>query len=42
MTFPSFHDDLHLYFVTAAISGWKHMFTHEEHMKVVLDSLAWF
>ncbi len=41
MTFPSFHDDLHLYFVTASISGWKHLFLQEAYIKIVLDSLSW-
>ena len=41
MTFPSFHDPTHLYFVTASIIDWKHLFIAPEYVKIPLNSLAW-
>jgi REP element-mobilizing transposase RayT len=41
MTFPSIHDINHLYFVTASISGWKHLLAESKYMQIVLDSLVW-
>jgi REP element-mobilizing transposase RayT len=41
MTFPSFHDATHLYFITASIIGWKHLFVTDKYAKIVLNSLAW-
>lgn len=41
MTFPSFHDPTHLYFITASIVQWKHLFIRPEYAKIVLTSLAW-
>src|ERR1044071_2901586 len=41
MTFSSFHDQTHLYFVTASIIEWKHLFIKDEYTKIPLNSLAW-
>jgi REP element-mobilizing transposase RayT len=41
MTFPSFHDSSHLYFVTASVIEWKHLFIKDEYAKIPLHSLAW-
>ena len=41
MTFPSFHDPSHLYFLTASIVGWKHLFITPEYINIPLNSLAW-
>jgi REP element-mobilizing transposase RayT len=41
MTFSSFHDPTHLYFITASIIGWKHLFIAPEYIKIPLNSLAW-
>jgi putative transposase len=41
MTFNSFHDPTHLYFITASIVEWKHLFGKPEYAKIVLDSLEW-
>jgi hypothetical protein len=41
MTFPSFHDPTHLYFITASIIGWKHLFIEHEYARIPLNSLAW-
>src|SRR5262245_32363548 len=41
MTFSSFHDPTHLYFVTASIIGLKHLFITDEFAKIPLSSLAW-
>jgi putative transposase len=41
MTFPSFHDPTHLYFITASIIGWKRQFIEHEYVKIPLNSLAW-
>lgn len=42
MTFPSFHDPTHLYFITASIMDWKHLFITPEYINIPLNSLAWF
>jgi putative transposase len=41
MTFSSFHDPSHLYFITASIVDWTHLFTTPEYAKVPLDSFLW-
>ncbi|MGQ0602279.1 MAG: transposase [Anaerolineales bacterium] len=41
MTFPSQHDPTHLYFVTATVCGWKHLFAHSPYAEIVLNSLSW-
>ena len=41
MTFSSIHDINHLYFVTASISGWKHLLAEPKYRQIVLDSLVW-
>ncbi len=41
MTFPSFHQDDDLYFITATIIGWKNLFMNDEYAKIVMESLAW-
>ena len=41
MTFPSFHDPAHLYFVTASVIGWKHLFITPKYINIPLNSLAW-
>ncbi len=41
MTFPSFHDPTHLFFITASIMGWKHLFINEAYAKIPVNSLAW-
>ena len=41
MTFPSFHDLSHLYFITASIVDWKHLFITPEYANIPLNSLAW-
>ena len=41
MTFPSAHDINHLYFVTASVSGWKHLLVESKYIQIVLDSLMW-
>jgi len=41
MTFPSFHDPTHLYFVTASLIEWKNLFIAPEYAIIPLNSLAW-
>ena len=41
MTFASFHDPSHLYFVTASVIEWKQLFIQDEYVRIPLDSLAW-
>jgi REP element-mobilizing transposase RayT len=41
MTFPSFHDPSHLYFITASVIDWKHLFITPEYANIPLNSLAW-
>lgn len=41
MTFPSFNDPTHLYFMTASIVDWKHLFIPSKYIDVPLNSLGW-
>lgn len=41
MTFSSFHDPAHLYFITASVIEWKHLFAIPEYANIPLNSLAW-
>ena len=41
MTFSSFHDSTHLYFVTASIIEWKHLFVTPEYTNIILNCLEW-
>jgi putative transposase len=41
MTFSSFHDSTHLYFVTASIIEWKHLFITPEYTNIILNCLEW-
>ncbi|MDQ3006661.1 MAG: hypothetical protein M3R47_14930 [Chloroflexota bacterium] len=41
MTFSSFPDSTHLYFITASIIDWKHIFAVPEYANIPLNSLAW-
>ncbi len=41
MTFSSVHDINHLYFVTASLSGWKHLLAEPKYTQIVLDCLVW-
>jgi putative transposase len=41
MTFDSWHVPDHLYFITASLCGWKHLFTDATYAGIVLNSLAW-
>ncbi len=41
MTFSSFHSPTHLYFITASIIGWKHLFIEDEYAKSPLSSFEW-
>jgi putative transposase len=41
MTFPSFHGPTHLFFVTASVIGWQHLFTKEDYAQIPLNSFAW-
>lgn len=41
MTFPSFHDSTHLYFITASLIEWKHLFITPQYANIPLNSLAW-
>ena len=41
MTFSSFHDPSHLFFITASIIEWKHLFIIHEYALIPLNSLAW-
>ena len=41
MTFPSFYDASHLYFITASVIEWKHLFITPEYAIIPLNSLAW-
>lgn len=35
------HDPTHLYFVTATLLGWKHLFVEPPYVEIVLQSLDW-
>lgn len=41
MTFSSFQDPSHLYFITASVIEWKHLFIAPEYAAIPLNSLAW-
>ena len=41
MTFKPLHIPQHLYFITATITGWKHLFIEATYADIVLDSLMW-
>ena len=41
MTFSSFHDETHLYFITASTIGWKHIFISDKYINIPLNSFAW-
>lgn len=41
MTFPSFNDPAHLYFITATIMDWKNLFITPAYINIPLNSLAW-
>lgn len=41
MTFNSLHDESHLYFVTASVIKWIHIFKIHEYTSIVLNSLQW-
>lgn len=41
MTFPSFNDPIHLYFITATIVDWKNLFITPTYTNIPLNSLAW-
>ena len=41
MSFKPIHDPTHLYFVTATLLGWKHLFAEPQYAQIVLNSLAW-
>jgi len=41
MTFDSFHDPTHLFFITATLCGWKQLFVKPKYISIVLNSLKW-
>ena len=41
MTFLSLHDSTHLYFITASIIEWRHLFITPQYANIPLNSLAW-
>lgn len=41
MTFNSMHGDSHLYFITATLCGWKHLFSQPAYADIVLGSQSW-
>ena len=41
MIFSSFHDPTHLYFITASIIDWKHLFITPTYINIPLNSLDW-
>ena len=41
MTFPSSHDPSHLFFITASLIEWKHLFATPELALIPLNSFAW-
>jgi len=41
MTFKPHHDPTHLYFVTATVLGWKHLFIEPVYAEIILQSLDW-
>lgn len=40
-TFPSSHEEGHLYFITASISGWKPLFVKQSYADIILNCLNW-
>jgi len=41
MTFPSYHNPTHLYFITASIIEWKHLFITPHYINLPLNSFDW-
>ncbi|NIO71417.1 MAG: hypothetical protein GTN71_20895 [Anaerolineae bacterium] len=41
MTIKPHHDPTHLYFATATVLGWKHLFIEQAYAEIVLQSLDW-
>jgi len=41
MTFSAYNDPTHLYFITASIVDWKHLFITSEYANIPLNCLAW-
>lgn len=41
MTYSSFHDPTHLYFITASVIEWEHLFITPEYINIPLDSFVW-
>jgi REP element-mobilizing transposase RayT len=41
MTYRPRHDPSHLYFLTATVLGWRHIFVEEAYAHIVLGSLDW-
>jgi putative transposase len=41
MTFASVHDPIHLFFVTASIIQWQHLFIRPQYADIILNSLTW-
>ncbi len=41
MTFSAYNGPTHLYFITASIVDWKHLFITSEYINIPLNSLAW-
>ncbi len=41
MTFNSVYDPNHLYFITASLCGWKHLFIKPKYAEIILQNLAW-
>ncbi len=41
MTYPAFHDASHLYFITASVVDWKHLFIFPTYSQIILKSLSW-
>jgi REP element-mobilizing transposase RayT len=41
LSFKPHHDPTHLYFVTATVIGWKHLFVDPTYAEIVLQSLDW-
>jgi putative transposase len=39
MTFKPHHDPIHLYFVTATVLGWKHLFIEPAYAEIIFQSL---
>jgi putative transposase len=41
MPIKPYHDPTHLYFATATIMGWKHLFIEPAYAEIILQSLDW-